>query len=198
MVIAHDLEQGTKVFSLRANQAAVRAMHADTGRLTCAGDDGSVMAYDFGGGDSGKPRAGGSTAVTAAAKRESRLGKMNSAFGGGGGGGGGGDDGGGGQASAAQAYADKKRAAMEKAERIKAERRAKEQAAMRERPAWDDGSSEMMNAVPRNAFGTPLYPPGHPMGPGGGGGGGGAQSAAQSELDALHAAGDRKFGRGRR
>ena len=104
--------------------------------------------------------------------------------------------------SAAQAYADKKRLAMEKADRNKAERRAKQQAERsQQRPEWDDGGSlPTPNAIPRNEFGAPLYPPGHPLGlpmPGGGGGAGGP-SKAESELEMLHSMGDRKFGRGRR
>ena len=205
IVRCHDLREGGQMFELRGNNAAVRAMHADTDRLVCAGDDGSVLAFEFGNGGGSGPKAGGAAGKSAAAKREARLGPLNGGFGGAGAANeaaGASDRSDSGPRSAAQQYADKKRLAMEKAERIKAERKAKEQAAMANRPAWDDGGvlPEVEGAIPRNAFGTPLYPPGHPMGPGGGGGrpaGGGAQSAAQSELDMLHAMGDKKFGRRR-
>ena len=176
-------------------------MHADTGRLVCAGDDGTVRAYDFAGGGGG-PSGGTQGAV---ARREARLGPMTGGFG----------PSANARASAsasdkprssAEAYADKKRAAMERAEQIKAERRAKEEAARgggggggggrpggrpppMERPPWDDAMPEVV-AVPRNEFGTPLGPPG-------GRPGGGAQQAAQDELDALHALGDKKFGKRR-
>ena len=109
------------------------------------------------------------------------------------------------QLSAAEQFAEKKRVAMEKAERLKAERRAKEAAmggagaSRASRPMlpnaeWDDAVPPPAT-IPRNEFGTPLYPPGHPMGPplrtap--------AQNAAQNELDALHALGDKKFGKRR-
>ena len=84
--------------------------------------------------------------------------------------------------SAAEQYAEKKRLAMEKAERIKAERRAKEEAARRaggggggggggfggfggggppQRPAWNDdfggASSVSPDMGPRNAYGTPSH-----------------------------------------
>jgi hypothetical protein len=65
---------------------------------------------------------------------------------------------------------------------------------MDERPEWEDAVPPPA-AIPRNEFGTPLYPPGHAMGPplrtap--------AQNAAQNELDALHALGDKKFGKRR-
>jgi len=200
-VLLHDLHKGELMYGLGANQAAVRALHADSDRLVCAGDDGTVMAYDF---VAGAVRGTGAAAGTsAAARREARLGPVSGGFG---------------AAarsnasaasgqprSAAEQYADKKRAAMEKAERIKAERRAKEQAAMGggdplpgrraapgQRPEWDDGLPEEV-AIPRNAFGTPLYPPGHPQGPKVSS----AAHAAQDELDALHALGDKKFGRRR-
>ncbi|KOO31865.1 hypothetical protein Ctob_008001 [Chrysochromulina tobinii] len=149
-VLLHDLQQGKCMYGLGANRAAVRALHADTNRLVCAGDDGSIL-------------------------------------------------------SAAEQFAEKKRVAMEKAERLKAERRAKEAAmggagaSRASRPMlpnaeWDDAVPPPAT-IPRNEFGTPLYPPGHPMGPplrtap--------AQNAAQNELDALHALGDKKFGKRR-
>jgi len=196
-VLLHDLATGTTMYGLGANQAAVRAMHAETGRLVCAGDDGTVIAFEFLGDGRGPAKSN----TSAVARREARLGPMNGGFG---------------QAasqrasdlpspaekprSSAEQYADKKRAAMEKAERIKAERRAKEEAArggggggrsmpVSQRPAWDDGLPAE-GVVPRNEFGTPLGPPA-------GGRPGGAQQAAQDELEALHRLGDQKFGRRR-
>jgi len=243
-VLVHDLNDGSLLYGLSGNAAAVRAMHADTARLVCAGDDGGVISFDFDGVAGGKPRkSNGSLAVN----RASRLGPMNPAFAAGprsadgsdvgdlnaGGHAGRGGErmaelrdllesglisqeefdakaeklaGAGQPLSAAQAYADKKRLAMEKADRNKAERRAKQQAERnQQRPEWDDGGTcggtvSTPNAIPRNEFGAPLYPPGHPLGlpmPGGGGGAGGP-SKAESELEMLHSMGDRKFGRGRR
>jgi hypothetical protein len=78
--------------------------------------------------------------------------------------------------SAAQAYADKKRAAMEKAERLKAERlKAREQ-------AWVGAGDD----VPGFGDGPPMREA--PVS---------SAQAAQNELDALHALGDKKFGRRR-
>ena len=206
-VLCHDLHEGRLTCEMRAGSNAVRAMHADPGRLVCAGDDGAVMAFEFTEGGGTKAKVGGAAGASAAARREARLGPLNGNFGGAAAA----NTAGGGASdrsatsdkplSAAQQYAEKKRLAMEKAERLKAERKAKQQAEMANRPEWDDGGvlPQVQGAIPRNAFGTPLYPPGHPMGPPdrSGGGGGGAQSAAQSELDMLHAMGDKKFGRRR-
>ena len=58
IVRCHDLREG-QMFEVRGNNAAVRAMHADSDRLVCAGDDGSVLAFEFsGGGGNGPKRAG--------------------------------------------------------------------------------------------------------------------------------------------
>eukprot|EP01065_Artemidia_motanka_P007330 TRINITY_DN1362_c3_g1_i1.p1 TRINITY_DN1362_c3_g1~~TRINITY_DN1362_c3_g1_i1.p1 ORF type:complete len:497 (+),score=52.70 TRINITY_DN1362_c3_g1_i1:38-1492(+) len=46
-VLVHDVLTGSCLFALGANKAAVRCMHAQPSRLTAAGDDGSVMTYDF-------------------------------------------------------------------------------------------------------------------------------------------------------
>ena len=75
----------------------------------------------------------------------------------------------------AQAYADKKRAAMERAAAIKAERQAKERAAAGGGLGGGGAPFELMGQQ-----GPPAEQP-KPM----------------SELDQLHALGDKKFGRGR-
>jgi len=209
-VLLHDLQQGKCMYGLGANRAAVRALHADTNRLVCAGDDGSIVSNEF---INAPSRGGGGGGASAAARREARLGACN--FGGAGASAFGGTEihlpadseapASNRQLSAAEQFAEKKRVAMEKAERLKAERRAKEAAmggagaSRASRPMlpnaeWDDAVPPPAT-IPRNEFGTPLYPPGHPMGPplrtap--------AQNAAQNELDALHALGDKKFGKRR-
>ena len=89
--------------------------------------------------------------------------------------------------SAAQAYAEKKRVAMEKAERLRAERnRAKEEGWVGNgMPAAGEQDEAMMmmggGGMGMGGFSAPSQ--------------GRAQQAAQSELDALHALGDKKFGR---
>ena len=183
VVLVHSLRagQGRLCYGLGANQAAVRAMHAEPHRLVCAGDDGSVMAYDFGSGGGGggggaaaagpPPRREGralvsrredaaaptTSAISAISGPPSRIGSAQGAR----------arpppavtatagaavGAGAGGGTSAAQAYAAKKRAAMERAAAIKAERQAA--------------------AAARGAGGGPDQLD-HFMGGGGGGGGGG-------------------------
>jgi len=183
-VHVHDLVAGRHLYGLPANGAAVRALHADGGRLVCAGDDGSLVAYDFGGG-----AEGGQLARAAPAGLGEGLG---AGIGGGsgrscGGGGGGGARPGAPKKSAATEYADKKKAAMEKAAAIKAERAA----AARERQIQQRGGDPGMGG---------MGDMGGVVGGGMGGGGfrplgGQGQAREMSELDRLHALGDAKFGR---
>lgn len=42
-----DISNGQTCYALGANKAAVRSLHASEKCLVCAGDDGSVCAYDF-------------------------------------------------------------------------------------------------------------------------------------------------------
>ena len=58
MLLVHDLATGGVLYGLGANRAAVRAIHCETGRLVAAGDDGTLIAYDFGagGGEAAPPR----------------------------------------------------------------------------------------------------------------------------------------------
>ena len=50
MLLVHDLATGGVLYGLGANRAAVRAIHCEAGRLVAAGDDGTLIAYDFGAG----------------------------------------------------------------------------------------------------------------------------------------------------
>ena len=66
VVLVHNLTRGDLLYGLGANQAAVRALHADSDRLVCAGDDGTLISYDF---------AAGGAAAAAAARRCRRCGR---------------------------------------------------------------------------------------------------------------------------
>ena len=119
-MLIHDLSQGSLLHSMCGNRAAVRAMHAETDRLTCAGDDGSVCCFDFAGGPARASGGGGKSA--AAARREARLGPPQGAFAAGGSGGSIGppsakDK----PLSQAEQYAEKKRLAEEAAREKKAQ-----------------------------------------------------------------------------
>lgn len=100
--------------------------------------------------------------------------------------------------SSAQAYAEKKRLAMEKAERIKAERKKALEV------GWvGTGAAAEDDGMAHGGMFDMGGPGGGMMGgPGGMGGApppmGGSAQAAQNELDMLHAMGDRKFGGPRR
>ena len=205
LVLVHSLASGELLYGLGANQAAVRAMHADTNRLVCAGDDGTVISFEYQGGGGGgaieppprRPAAGCAGVAggfgAAAQRRASSGGKAAAEV-----------DVGDGigaapakpkQMSQAQAYAEKKRLAMEKAERLKAERmRAREEGWVGNGlPAEEDGGGGgggmFMGGI--DGMGMGGGPPPMP-------GQSRAQQAAQSELDALHALGDKKFGGPRR
>ena len=158
MLLVHDLATGGVLYGLGANRAAVRAIHCEAGRLVAAGDDGTLIAYDFGAGvgEAALPRRTAPAAGRRAPSppRGSRAGKP---------------------LSAAQQFAEKKRLAMERAARIKAERQAAQAATQPQSDQLDffmaQGQGGMPGAPPRDA---------------------------PSELDQLHAMGDAKFGRPRR
>ncbi|KAL3932974.1 MAG: hypothetical protein SGPRY_000479, partial [Prymnesium sp.] len=110
MVLLHDLQQGRLCYGLGANQAAVRCIHTDVGRLVCAGDDGSIICYDFGSQSVRAPTESSAGCCGAVNRPNSGKGAAR----------GEGEK----PASAAQQYAEKKRLAMERAAAIRAERKA--------------------------------------------------------------------------
>lgn len=48
LVLVHDLTHGALRYGLGANRAAVRCLWADRHLMVAAGDDGSIIAYDYG------------------------------------------------------------------------------------------------------------------------------------------------------
>ena len=215
--LVHELPTGRVLYSLPANTAAVRAMHADVARLVCAGDDGSIVCYDFGGGGGGEggervqppPRRGTAEhaeAQAALASLKSKAGGRGAAGRGGGGRGVGGVVGssaggaagaggrGAGGKSEASAWAEKRQAQMQRAAAIKAQRAA--EARERQGGAGGNASNTDWGNTEWGELGGPPAGGAGPMGGGAPGGGGG--SGEMSELDQLHALGDKKFGRGGR
>ncbi|KAG8458499.1 hypothetical protein KFE25_003034 [Diacronema lutheri] len=193
VLLAHDLRTGACMWGLGANRAAVRCVHATDDSLVAAGDDGCALVFRFGeaaepaevraraaSGEAGAARAHQPSVATAAPRRlgpdapgatcPAVLPASAAAA-----------------SQGARAYADSRKQAMERAALIREQRRAEATGSGERGGDALDAFCARSGSRAGRAAGTGVVG----AGPVGG-------TAAQSELDLLHAAGDAKFGRPRR